>query len=49
MSSEQFTITKRVAKHGKQALVVIPKLLQEELSPGTVVEIKINVLREAQK
>jgi hypothetical protein len=49
MISKQFTITKRVAKHGKQALIVIPKLLQEELKPGTIVEIKINVLRGAEE
>lgn len=49
MTSTQFTITKKVAKHGKQALIVIPKILQDQLKPGTIVEIKINVLREAEQ
>ena len=33
------TITKRIAKHGKQAILVIPKILETELSPGTIVEV----------
>lgn len=40
----QFTITKKIAKHGKQAIIVIPKMLEEHLRPGTVVELKIEVL-----
>jgi len=39
-----FTITKKIAKHGKQAIIVIPKLLQQMLKPNTVVELKIKVL-----
>jgi len=42
-----FTITKKVAKHGSQAIIVVPRVLEQELKPGTVVEIKVNVLREA--
>ncbi|MFH1802043.1 MAG: hypothetical protein ABH864_01170 [archaeon] len=41
---KQFTITKRIAKHGRQAIVVIPKLLEQELSPGTVVETTFRVI-----
>ena len=40
----QFTITKKIAKHGKQAIIVIPKLLEEHLKPGTIVELKIEIL-----
>lgn len=40
----QFTITKKIAKHGKQSIIVIPKLLENELKPGTIAEIRINVL-----
>ena len=46
--SKTFTITKRIAKHGNQAVIVIPTFLQQELKPQTVVEAKINVLKEAQ-
>ncbi len=41
---KQFTITKRIAKHGKQAIVVIPKMLEGELPPGTVVKITLDIL-----
>jgi len=39
-----YTITKRIAKHGRQAIIVIPKVLQEKLKPSTLVEVRINVL-----
>jgi len=44
---KQYSLTKKIAKHGKQAIIVIPKILQDELSPGTVVEIKVNVIKES--
>ena len=43
-----FTITKKIAKHGTQAVIVIPKFLQAGLKPRTLVEIKIDVLEEAE-
>ena len=46
---KHFTITKKIAKHGSQAIIVVPRLLEDELAPGTIVELKINVIREAQK
>ena len=46
MANRQFVITKRIAKHGKQAIIVIPTLLQQELKPGTVVKLTIDVVRE---
>ena len=42
--TKQFTITKRIAKHGNQAIIVIPKLIEEHLKPGTIVELKIEVI-----
>ncbi len=41
-----YTLTKRIAKHGKQAIIVIPRFLQNELKPKTIVELKINVIKE---
>jgi hypothetical protein len=41
---KSFTLTKRIAKHGQQSIIVIPKLIEEHLKPGTIVEIKIDVL-----
>ncbi len=42
-----FILTKRIAKHGSQAIIVIPRILQEELKPQTIVQLKIDVLKEA--
>jgi len=41
-----FTLIKRIAKHGKQAIIVIPKLIQNYLKPSTIVELKIKVLED---
>jgi len=41
-----YTLTKKIAKHGKQAILIIPKFLQSELKPNTIVEIKISILKE---
>ena len=46
MKEKQFTITKRIAKHGNQAIIVVPRLIQDELQPGTIVELKIKVKGE---
>jgi antitoxin component of MazEF toxin-antitoxin module len=40
----QFTITKRIAKHGEQAVIIIPKILEEQLKPGTIVEINLQMM-----
>ena len=45
---KKFTITKKVAKHGNQAIIVIPRILEEHLKPGTLVELEINVLEEVE-
>ncbi len=46
-TGKSFTLTKRIAKHGKQAVIIIPRFLQNELKPKTIVEIKINIIKEA--
>lgn len=46
--AKTYTITKKVAKHGEQAVIVIPSFLQEELKPKTVVEVKISIVKEAE-
>ncbi len=45
---KQFTITKKIAKHGKQAIIVVPKLLEQDLPPNTIVKLTIDVLKEAE-
>jgi antitoxin component of MazEF toxin-antitoxin module len=47
-TQKSYTITKKIAKHGASAIIVIPKFLQEDLKPKTVVEVKINVVKEAE-
>ena len=44
--TKTYTITKKIAKHGNQCVIVIPSFLKEELKPKTVVEIRINVVKE---
>ena len=41
---KQFTITKKIAKHGNQAIIVIPRVLEQHLKPGTIAEISINII-----
>lgn len=43
-NQKQFTITKKIAKHGRQAIIVVPTVLEKKLKPGTLVELKIDVL-----
>ena len=44
---KQFVITKKIAKHGSQAIIIVPKLLENELNPKTVVKLTIDILKEA--
>jgi len=44
MTQNKFTITKRIAKHGNQAVIIIPTLLQDKLKPGILAEITIEVI-----
>jgi len=46
MINKQFTITKKIAKHGSQAVIIVPTILQEQLSPGTLTKITIEVIEE---
>jgi hypothetical protein len=47
MKEKEFTIRKKIAKHGKNSIIVIPKLLQQELKPKTIVELNIKILEKA--
>jgi hypothetical protein len=44
MINKTFRITKRIAKHGNQSIIVVPKMLESALRPGTIVELQIDVL-----
>lgn len=47
MEQKNFVIRKKIAKHGINSIIVIPKLLQNDLPPKTIVEVSIKVLQEA--
>ena len=46
---KSYTLTKKIARHGKQSVIVIPTFLQDDLKPQTIVEVRINVLKEAEE
>ncbi len=43
---KEFTITKQIAKQGTQSVIILPKFLQNDLKPRTLVEIKIKILND---
>jgi hypothetical protein len=44
--AKRFVITKRIAKHGDQAIIVVRRILENSLRPGTIVQVAIDVLEE---
>ena len=42
----QYIITKRIAKHGSQAIIVIPRILEKELKPGTIAKITMDTIEK---
>ncbi len=40
----EYTLTKKLSKHGKQCILVIPSYLTNVLKPSSVVEVKIKTL-----
>jgi len=46
---DEITLTKQIAKHGEQSVIIIPKVLQKVLKPKTLVELKIKVLNIGDK
>lgn len=43
---KNFVITKRIAKHGNQAVIVIPRILESQLKPGTIAKLTIDVIED---
>lgn len=44
MDTKQFVLTKKIAKHGTQSIIIIPRILEQELKPKTIVKLTIEVL-----
>ena len=43
-----YMLTKKIARHGSQAAILIPRFLQDELKPKTIVEVKITIIKEVE-
>ena len=43
--AEEYIITKNIAKHGKNSIIVIPSILKQELAPKTTVKVTIEVIK----
>jgi len=37
---------KKIAKHGNQSIIIVPKILEKELKPGTIVKLTVDVMEE---
>lgn len=46
MENKKYIITKRIAKHGSQAIIVVPRVLETQLKPGTIAKITIEILED---
>ncbi|MEK6928326.1 MAG: hypothetical protein AABX11_07880 [Nanoarchaeota archaeon] len=46
---KRFIIYKKVAKQGNQAIIVIPRLFEKKLKPGTLTKLTIDILEEVKK
>ncbi len=42
---EEYTITKNIAKHGRNSIIVIPSVLRDQLQPRTTVKVTIEVIK----
>ena len=42
---KQHIITKKIAKHGSQSIIVIPRLIEDDLKPGTVVKVTLDIIK----
>ena len=49
ITNQKFIITKKIAKHGNQSIIVIPRILEQHLKPGTIVQLNIDILDEDAK
>ena len=47
--NKKFIITKKIAKHGNQSVIVIPRVLQNKLKPGTIAQLTIDIIEEVEE
>jgi len=46
-NEKRFIIFKKIAKQGNQAVIVIPRILEGRIKPGTITKLTIEILEEA--
>ena len=42
---DEYVITKHVAKHGKEAVIVVPAALRTEIPAGSLAQITIRIIK----
>ena len=42
--SKTYTITKKIAKHGNQSIIVVPSILKNKIKPRMLVKVTIDIL-----
>jgi len=42
--SKRFTIVKKIARHGSQSIIIIPRMLEQHLKPGMITQLTIDIL-----
>lgn len=43
---KEVILTKQVAKHGSQSIIILPKFLESEIQPKDIVELRIRLVRK---
>jgi hypothetical protein len=46
---KRFVIFKKIAKQGNQSVIVIPRILEGRIKPGTITRLTIDILEEAEE
>jgi len=44
--TKSYTITKKIAKHGNQAVIVIPTVLRGKVDPKMLVRVTIDIIED---
>jgi hypothetical protein len=45
-NEKRFIIFKKIAKQGNQSVIVIPRILENRIKPGTITRLTIDILEE---
>ena len=46
---KKFVIMKKIAKHGSQSIIVIPRMIESELKPGTITQVTIEIINKSEE